>query len=267
MVAVGHFNVPDVSWRASAGRAEPVLERRSRRADELLDGCHLAGLRQHVQQPSRGRNFLDLVLSNGQDVVAVVREGVFPSDHAEVTCEVRAVLCPLPVVSRTTALNYKRADWEGLRAGLRVAPWNMMDGLPLDDATARFYDLLNAAIQDHIPVIQIRGRQPPWFDVDLRRALKQKESSHRAMKRNRTAETQAASSEKRRELKRMSSARFYGYLKGLVDDLKTNSKRFWTYLKCTKGKQCEMPYIVDGDRKVVDDGEKADVLTIKSCVR
>ena len=50
VVAVGDFNVPDVSWRASAGRAEPVLERRSRRADELLDGCHLAGLRQHVQQ-------------------------------------------------------------------------------------------------------------------------------------------------------------------------------------------------------------------------
>ena len=58
----------------------------------------------------------------------------------------------------------------------------------------------------------------------------------------------------------MSSARFYEYLKGLVDDLKTNPKRFWTFLKCTKGKHSEMSYIVDGDRKVVDDREKAQVL-------
>ena len=161
VVAVGDFNVPDVSWRAvGAGRAEPVSERRSRRANEMLDGCHLAGLRQHVQQPSRGRNFLDLVFSNGQDVGAVVREGVFSSDHGEVACEVRAVRCPLPVVSRTTAYNYKRADWEGLRTVLRLKPWNILDRLPVDDATAVFYDLLNAAIQDHVPVVQIRRRQP-----------------------------------------------------------------------------------------------------------
>ena len=86
VVAVGDFNVPDVAWAESGaetgGGAAPVLTRRSRRALELLDGCHLSGLVQHVSQPSRGANFLDLALSNGQDMVATVRDGVFPSDHS-----------------------------------------------------------------------------------------------------------------------------------------------------------------------------------------
>ena len=43
--------------------------------------CHLTGLVQHVSQPSRGANFLDLILSNGQNIVTSVRDGVLPSDH------------------------------------------------------------------------------------------------------------------------------------------------------------------------------------------
>ena len=77
--------MPDVAWSeggdGGADGAAPVLTRRSRRALELLDGCHLAGLVQHVSQPSRGANFLDLALSNGQNISATVRDGVFPSDH------------------------------------------------------------------------------------------------------------------------------------------------------------------------------------------
>ena len=136
-----------------------------------------------MQQPSRANNFLDLIFSNGQNVSADVREGVFPSDHYELVCNFRTVLGPLPVVSRSSALNYKRADWEGLRTTLRLVPWTMLDELPVDEATDRFYDILDAAIHDHIPVVQLRRKQPPWFDAELRRALRDKESAHRTVKR------------------------------------------------------------------------------------
>ena len=261
VVAVGDFNVPDVTWRAAdAGGAAPVLKRRSRRALELVDGCHLAGLTQHVQQPSRGPNFLDLVLSNSQDVVATVRDGVFPSDHKEVVCEVRAVRVPVPVVSRSTALNYKRADWDGLRTALRLAPWNLLDELPVDDATALFYDLLAAAIQDYIPLVHLRRRQPPWFDRALHTALREKEVTHRLLPRTRTLDSEASFREKRSVFKRMVSSKFYEYIQGLVSDLKSNPKRFWTFIKCVKGKHSEMSYLVDGARKITDDRDKAELL-------
>ncbi|KAF0297867.1 hypothetical protein FJT64_004731 [Amphibalanus amphitrite] len=177
VVAVGDFNVPDVAWAADGagggGGAVPVLTRRSRRAVELLDGCHLAGLVQHVYQPTRGANFLDLTLSNDQNIVAEVRDGIFSSDHKEMVCQLSTVRGPIPTVSRSSALNYKRADWAGLRAALQLAPWSMLDGLPVDDATEVLYDLLSAAIRDYIPLVQFKRRQPPWFDQELRAALRE----------------------------------------------------------------------------------------------
>ena len=121
VLAVGDFNVPEIAWTPSdAGWAVPTVRRRSRRADELLDGCHLAGLRQYVGQPTRGENVLDLILSSGPAVEAEVGDGTFPSDHREVVCTVRAERAAVPLVTRQTALNYKRADWDGLRTALRL---------------------------------------------------------------------------------------------------------------------------------------------------
>lgn len=261
VVAVGDFNVPDVAWTAEAdGRIVPVVHRRSHRSAELLDGCHLAGLRQHVSAPSRGPNYLDLVFSTRQDIIATVQEGIFPSDHREVICEIKTIRGPIPVVTRNTAFNYKRADWEGLRAVLRLMSWSTLDDLPVNDATALFYDVLNAAISDHIPLVQLRGRQPPWFDRDLRSALKEKEGAHRRMKKARTPETEKLFRDKRSLFKCLSRGKFYQYLKGLTDDLRTNPKRFWTFLKCVKGKHGELPHLVDGNITVTADKEKAEVL-------
>ena len=126
VLAVGDFNVPDITWTPTdAGWAVPAVIRRSRRAELPLDGCHTMGMRQYVGQPTRGENVLDLVMSSGPPVSAEVRDGTFPSDHREVVCNARAVRVDVPLVTRQTALNYKRADWDGLRTALRHTPWSL----------------------------------------------------------------------------------------------------------------------------------------------
>ena len=261
LVVTGDFNVPELTWSSTeAGGADPAMTRHTRRAAVLFDGCHLAGLTQHVTEPSRGQNYLDLVFSNGQTIVATVRDGIFPSDHREVVCDIRTVRGRIPLVSRAKALNYKRADWDGLRTALRLLPWNTLDNLPVDDAAALFYDLLNSAIADHIPLVCLKCRRPPWFDGELRRALAEKEAAHRGMKCNRTPDTEALFSDKRREFKRLSRSKFHLYLKDLTDDLGTNPKRFWTFLRNVKGKSSEIPPLVNGSEKVETDVQKAELL-------
>ena len=130
----------------------------------------------------------------------------------------------------------------------------------MDDATELFYDLLSAAISDFIPLVQLRRRQPPWFDRELRAALREKEAAHRRMRSAGTADSRELFGEKRRVFKRLASERFSVYLNGLVDDLKTNPKRFWSYVKCMKGRNGQISYLLDGDRKVTDDRQKVDLL-------
>ena len=82
-IVVGDFNLPDIRWSPSPhrpGRARAEVTRASRRATDFLDACELAGLVQHVSQPTRGDSTLDLVLTSRLQVETTVRCGVFESD-------------------------------------------------------------------------------------------------------------------------------------------------------------------------------------------
>ena len=75
-----------------------------------------------------------------------------------------------------------------------------------------------------------------------------------------TADSRELFREKRRDFKRLASDRFYAYLTGLIDDLNSNPKRFWSFAKCIKGKTGQMSHLYDGDMKVTDDLQKAELL-------
>ena len=58
-----------------------------------------------------------------------------------------------PTVARATALNYKRADFGGLRRAMDLVPWTLMENLPMDEALDVIYELFEAAIRDHAPTV------------------------------------------------------------------------------------------------------------------
>ena len=130
----------------------------------------------------------------------------------------------------------------------------------MDEALDLFYDLLTPAIQDHIPRVTLRRRYAPWFDAELRAILREKEAAHRRLKRNRSEENVRCFGEKRRDFKRLAGTKFTDYLKGLVCDLKSNPKRFWSYLKCLRGKNLSIPSLVDGNNRIENDSAKAELL-------
>ena len=80
------------------------------------------------------------------------------------------------------------------------------------------------------------------------------------MRRAGTVESHEEFREKRRLFKRLASDRYCEYLSGLVDDLNTNPKRFWSFAKCIKDRNGQMSHLLEKDRKVTDNREKADLL-------
>ena len=94
-------------------------------------------------------------------VTVDVRDGFFGSDHQQVECVVKHVKSVATLTSRQSAFNYKRADFQMLRLSLQSLPRNTLDGMHVDAAVDAFYDLLNAAISDCIPVVQIRRHYHP----------------------------------------------------------------------------------------------------------
>ena len=194
VLMVGDFNLPEIDWCRPDDR--PVLLRRSGRAVTFVDTAAQCGLRQHVRHPTRGDNVLDLVLTNMDVSRCDVDEGLFDSDHRHIV-----VTCPCPAclhrVTRSTALNYRRADFPALRQSLHLLPLHILDGLEVDAAVDLFYQWTEAAVADHIPRVTFKCKYPPWFDSDVKRALREKELAHRRKKLSPTSENNADFSLKR----------------------------------------------------------------------
>ena len=93
-----------------------------------------------------------------------------------------------PLPTRSRAFNYKRADWDGLRASLILCPGALLDDMGVNDAVDLFYDLLEAAVSDHVSTVTL-SRKYPWFDNQVRgkRAQKKKEKASIAKKRHPTS--------------------------------------------------------------------------------
>ena len=161
-------------------------------------------------------------------------EGTFESDHLE-TCSRFHVRLPfLPKVTRTTGFNYRAADFSQLPATLSCLPWCLLNALDVDAATDLFYDLVNAAIADHVPTVSRSRRLPPWFDRDVQRALREKNSTHRLKKSQPSPEHDRAFSRARSEFKNAASTKCCEYLLSLVHDFRDNPKRFWSFVKSLK---------------------------------
>ena len=228
---------------------------------KLVDMLNLLGLKQWVCQPTRGENVLDLVFSRRMLAKITVQDSLFSTDHKETVAALSVPACRQPVVNRRVALNYKRADFEGLRRSLAVTPWGLLDDADIDEAVDMFYTLLESAIADHIPTVVLRRRLPPWCDGAVRAALRLKEAAFRRLRRNPCDESRAQFTETRRAFKALSCSKYYEYLRKLTDDFQTNPKRFWSFLKYVTKKSSISPSLYNSDRNLVsDDLERANVL-------
>ena len=230
------------------------------RAVTLIDTVAQCDLRQYVQQPTRGDNLLDLVLTNMPVSQCEVDDGPFESDHrhTSVTCLVPRV--PPVRLSRSTALNYRRADFPGLRRTLGLLPWNIMDDMDVDAAVDVFYQWTEAAVADHIPRVTLQSKYPPWFDGAVRRALREKELAHRRRKLSPTPENVALFSDKRSAFKSTVLSKYRTYVLHIIDDFRDNSKRFWSLLKSVKSSGRTVPVLSVNGRDVTDDRARAECL-------
>ena len=243
LILVGDINLPELRWQQEPGGAQPVLVRRSARACGFLDSCGLLGLKQWVHEPTRGGNTLDLVLTRRLTCQTTVRDGWLDSDHREVVATVEVPGWQQPIVTRSTVFNYKRADFDELRKSLSLLPWTLLDGLEVDDAVELFYNMLEAAVADHVPRVTLRRRFPPWFSAAARVALRAKETAFRRLRRNPTPESRANFTERRKSFKDECSRSYSTYLCDLVNDFKLNPKRYWSFLKCFNKKGSVSPVL------------------------
>ena len=96
-----------------------------------------------------------------------------------------------------------------------------------------FYQWTEAAVAEHIPRVTPMSKYPPLFDGAVKRALRERDRSQ-AQKLSLTSDNMAEFALKRPVFKSTVLAKYRGYILHIIDELRDNSKRFWSLLKSVK---------------------------------
>jgi Reverse transcriptase (RNA-dependent DNA polymerase)/Endonuclease-reverse transcriptase len=125
----GDFNLPSLEWNKHMDPSQP-------KPKEFLKFCSDQGYMQLINSPTRGSNFLDLVLTNDPLIISsvVVSAPFSTSDHDSITLSVivQDDLDKQPcaesdcVINSSRFYDYSKADWLGFALYLNNINWNSL---------------------------------------------------------------------------------------------------------------------------------------------
>ena len=119
LIVMGDFNLPDINWSTHSAPQAHLQ-------DKFLDCFISNGLTQFVNEPTRGKNILDLVFSNELSLVQNFRIGdsLGNSDHNSVWFEITT---PTDRPSTPSArLNWSKADFTKMIFDLELINWSLL---------------------------------------------------------------------------------------------------------------------------------------------
>ncbi|GAB0208053.1 hypothetical protein GRJ2_003271000 [Grus japonensis] len=179
LVLVGDFNLPDVCWKYN------IAERKqSRRFLECVEDDNF--LTQLVSEPTRGGASLDLLFTNREglvgDVVVGGRLGL--SNHEMIEFSIHGKV--RRGISKTTTMDFRRADFGLLRTLVERVPWEtVLKGKGVQEGWAFFKKEVLKAQEQAVPMCRQtkwRGRQPAWLNRELLLGLRKKRRVYHSWK-------------------------------------------------------------------------------------
>ena len=260
VLLAGDFNVHNQAWLHST--------KTSLAGEQLEELCAIYGLNQHVHQPTRAANTLDLIISDVPGTVcSKVLDPLGRSDHNIVIADFHSpVLHHEPRTTRTV-WQYHRADWHRLRDYLRNTKWDTVLTHDPNASAEELTSIIQKGMDQFIPSKKLitKPSDPVWWSPACSRATRQKQS---AWKKWRHHPDDPGYHQQFLDSLHHCSFVLCKAQEAHVQNVKAKlssgnlrDKQWWTYVKRAGGKdRCsDIPLITDGNGKeYVTSKEKAD---------
>jgi hypothetical protein len=224
-IIFGDFNLPYIDWVSLTSLAP---------GNKLTDFVKDNNMVQLVREPTRGNNMLDLVMSTEERLISNILVGnkLGGADHNMVEFTIKTSRqAPYGIIRRP---NFARADFQGLRNQL-CAP-NLLEQIreaTADNCCRILKERVREACDRFIPMRTIdlkRKIQPPWWNVEVGRALRQRNALHAQSLRDNTREARDLHRLACRAATRAVRSSKRTKEKSIADNAKTNPKEFYSYV-------------------------------------
>ena len=166
-VIFGDFNLPVTEWGGALN---------SHSGHDLYSNILESSLYQHVHEPTRGENILDIVLSTNENQIDNVEVGpeLSTSDHKSVMFTIESYIKP-PNNSSEKVPNFQQADFNRLREFLENTDFSeIYRTQDVQHAWNIFYEALTNGMVECIPLRDRRptsNNKPKWWNIDIRNVL------------------------------------------------------------------------------------------------
>ena len=167
IIIVGDFNHPTINWG----------ELHTQEGHNFLNLTLDCFLTQHVAETTRGRNILDLVMSNPEQLIEEVKitEPLGTSDHSAVEFKISARTDEENC--KVEYLNYSNANFKGMRRYLKNVAWHdVLLNLECEEMWGVFKGVYAEVISEFVPkkTLRNKNRQPPWWSRKIYKLRKKK---------------------------------------------------------------------------------------------
>ena len=166
-IMVGDFNLPNIDWSSGEARgreAKFVTVLQDNYMEQLVDfKTHIKG------------NCLDLLITNIPGKVKEVCEmgRLGKSDH--IIMQISLALAEQRESEPVVTKNWKRADWQKVRAGLSETIWPRTDDdLSAQEAWRKLRDTLDTLGEENVPKCSFRPRRTEWMSGEILREVRRK---------------------------------------------------------------------------------------------
>ncbi len=254
-VIVGDFNLPRINWQYHTG-----LQSESHRLLNFIDDNFLF---QHVNQPTRENNILDLVISTQENLVTntLVGEQLSTCDHNlirfSITTEIKD--------KRNNNIqipNYRQANYKQLRTSLSTI------SLDTNESTENMWNSFISQFKEkqnmYIPMKrrnQTVNDKPPWFNTDISETLRLRNKYYKLKKNNPNNFLITQYVTARREVKKLIRSAKKQHEINIARECKNNPKLFYGYINNRKEHKSGIgPLLKKDDSLTTNNEEVADTL-------
>ena len=252
VILMGDFNYGGIGWNGEVALGESREEMAFR---ECLDDHFYI---QNVNSPTRDERILDLVISNEPGMVEELEviEPLASSDHNMITWIVNGG-CDNGELRSGDRLDYRRANFEGMREELRVMDWRgLLNGDAIHD-WIEFRDRLLMLERKYVPVKKFscgKRRKEIWINNKAIRAVSKK---RRIFRKYRDRNHPACKASARKAAVDVRNAKLH-FEKRLAENIKYDSKSFFAYVRSKSRARIRAGSLISADGVLIEGSKEKD---------
>ncbi len=259
----GDFNQPNIDWTNSTVKLNHPYCKKT--AGKLLEVITESNLEQLVHEPTRKDSILDIILTNNTSIVSRVSTEGGVSDHSIVVAELNLRTQRKRIPKRKVYIRSK-ADIEGMKKDIKDFAQGYFENSSIQTPQQKWDKIeqtLNDTMERRIPSRLTTSRYNlPWFQRNHRRMSRRKQRAYKKAKRTGNPNDWDNYTSIQKKFKsELKNARRKFVSDQLAEDLKNNTKSFWSHINKLRKDDAGVADLKFGDKIISNNKDKAEALS------